>query len=56
MVALLSRPPSKRVLEPDEFVKMRKRLLGIKQRAEEAHEDAETGVEAFKPNQVGQAV
>jgi hypothetical protein len=56
VVALLGGPPSKHVLEPDEFVMTRKRLLGIKQQPEEAHEDAETRVEAFKPNQVGQTV
>jgi hypothetical protein len=56
VVALLGGPPGKRVLDPGEFVMMHKRLIGIKQRAEEAHEDAETGVEEFKPNQVGQAV
>ncbi len=43
-------------IEPGEFAMERKMLLGIKQRAEKAHETAGSRLEELKPEQVGQAV
>ncbi len=43
-------------IEPGEFVMERKMLLGIKRRAEKAHEAVGARIEEFKPIQVGQAV
>ena len=56
----LKMPPSYmfRILpiEPGEFVMERKMLLGIKQRAEKAHEAVGSRLEELKPEQVGQPV